>query len=157
MTQRQNPSANAANFSSTFVSLIEPFGPGESPIKSSHRLALQPPADANVALSVDLRDGRRDLLVSTDAPGTVTQSDEKLSTDARFAVLRRDANGKPVTITLSQGKSFTAAGISLELTQPADVLEIRVDLAGAASVVAGDARLIRTLTLAGEPAKLQRQ
>jgi hypothetical protein len=147
MTQRQNPSANAANFASTFVSLIEPFGPGESPIKMSRRLALQPPADANVALAVDLRDGRRDLLLSTDAAGTVTLPEEKLTTDARFAVLRRDANGKPLTLTLCQGKSFSADGISLELTQPADCLQVRFDAAGSPTIITGDAMLISKMEI----------
>jgi len=151
MTQRTNPSASTADFTSTFVSLIEPFGPGEAPIRSARRLPVQPATDANVALAVDLRDGRRDLIISTDLAGTVTLPDEKLSTDARFAVLRREANGKPVTLTLCQGKTFTANGISLELTQPADCLQLRFDTGGSPRVVAGDEKLISKLTLGTSP------
>jgi hypothetical protein len=161
MTQRQN-SSSASDFSSTFVNLIEPFGPGDAPVKSSRRLTLEPASDANVALAVHLRDGRRDLIVSTDAAaaaaaaaaGTVAQADEKLTTDARFAVLRRDADGKPLTITLCQGKTFAAGGVALELTAPADFLQIRFNADGAPAVIAGDAKLIKELSVDGRAANL---
>jgi hypothetical protein len=148
MTQRQN-ATGSADFSSTFVNLIQPFGPGDAAIKSARRLALEPACDANVALAVDLRDGRRDLIVSTDAAGTFTQGDEKLTTDARFAILRRDANGKPLMIALCQGKSLNVGGVALELTMPADSLQIRFNADGSATVIAGDAKLVSKLTVDG--------
>jgi hypothetical protein len=134
MTRRTSVGAGT-----TFVSLIEPSGPGEAVIKSARRLGptTKPSPDEPVCIEVTLADGRSDLLVSNDTPAaSIDVPEAKLTTDARFAVVRRDAAGKVESIAMAGGKSLTAGDAKLQLKDAGDFIHVRLS---DGKVLAGDA------------------
>jgi hypothetical protein len=134
MTRRTSVGAGT-----TFVSVIEPFGPGDPVIRSAKRIGAttKPSADESVCVEVQLADGRSDLLVSNDTLAASIEVPElKLSTDARFAVVRRDAAGKPESIAIAGGKSMSVGDAKLELKDAGEFIQVRLS---DGRVMAGDA------------------
>ena len=108
-----------APLATTFVAVIEPFAQTPS-IASVRRLDLVGAdgavcPDSIVAIEVTLQDGRQDLVIATDPHGPVRQegwiiqSDWGIKTDGETALVRRDAAGRTLHVTLAHG-SFLEAG-----------------------------------------------
>lgn len=123
---------------STFVALLEPFT-GSSNIKRISRLALQNAtgasvSEAQVAVAVDLANGKSDLLIAADAENPefastkiLVQPDWQLETDADFVVIRRDKTGTIEHIFLTQGKLLKCGGFELKLEKASPLFEARIE------------------------------
>lgn len=112
---------------STFVAVAEPYE-GASNISQIRRLSLQtsegePCSDANVAVEIQLADGRRDLLVAVDvegASGTVVQPEWNVRLDGEVCMVRLDAGGKVERIALCKGSAVHVGGRTLRSERPAE-------------------------------------
>lgn len=124
MVRRQG----AEPLASTFVALLEPFTENSN-IKSIRRLALQngsgaTVSDAQVAVAVELENGKTDLLVATDMENSEfnpanrsVQPDWKFETDAGFGFVRQDNSGEIEHVFIVQGKYLKCNQFSLKLRQ----------------------------------------
>ena len=117
----------AAELASTFVAIIEPYEQ-QSNIKAIRRLPVHtasgaPCADAVVAVEVELADGRRDLLIATDAAETVHVPAWQAHTDGALSLVRRDAAGKITYLALCQGSFLAAGGRMLQQEGTAEFAE----------------------------------
>lgn len=109
---------------STFVTIVEPFS-GEKPlIAKTTRLPLA--SDSSVALLLELTDGRSDVLVSNDTGGAVTIDKLGLTTDAKLAWVRRDAQQRPTMIALCGGKILQVGKVKIELPAATECVQFRV-------------------------------
>ena len=150
MVRRQ---AQEAPLASTFVAVIEPYGK-TSNIAAIRRLTLEtasgtPYADNNVAVEVRLADGRRDLIVAADIEnplklspsrtkdGRLVQKDWNATLDGELCLVRQDQSGKPRRIAWCRGKSIDAGNVQLRSKTPCDLIEVRWDEQGKASVAPG--------------------
>jgi hypothetical protein len=152
--------SNEAPLETTFVSLIEPYDATIGPlIKSSRRLALRggdgESSDRSVALEIDLADGRRDLWISNPDPAPVSQADAGIVTDARLALVRREAHGRPVMISLCAGSSLSAPGVKVRLSAPAAFAQLRLDEDGSVTLAAGKGEQVASIEVNGKAVKLQ--
>ncbi len=88
---------------STFLHILEGFREGEqSVIKSVERLVpVEGPTDT-VALKLQLAGGYTDIVIFQPEPGTV-RFNEGLETDARYALVRRDATGEVLETEVVRG------------------------------------------------------
>jgi hypothetical protein len=91
-----------------YVSLIEPFdGKTGASIQIAPRLSLKlgdhEAADSSVAMRVNLTDGRSDFVISNDSGAALVQPDEKIATDAKLAMIRRDSAGSPRMLSFCNG------------------------------------------------------
>jgi oligo-alginate lyase len=108
--------AETAPLVSTFVAVLEPYR-DQSRVRAIKRLRLlaedeSPLGDTQVAVEVTLADGRSDLLIAQDvAPErrVLRQPDWDATTDADFAVIRRDPAGV-ITRVFLHGGGFVACG-----------------------------------------------
>lgn len=117
---------------STFVSVIEPYE--TQPIASSiRRLSLlsvdgKPLPDGNVALLVNLADGRRDLIIARDpedkaAAGPLHQPDLDARTDAELVLVRFGSDGQIQSATVCRGSRMTCGQIEVKVPPGADSIE----------------------------------
>ncbi len=102
--------ADTAPLASCFVSVVEPYN-GESNLRAIRRLPLHDEhgrelGDMDVAIEVELADGRKDLIVALDAervlsqstPGKVIQRDWNVTINHEFTHFRRDSTGRVTSI-----------------------------------------------------------
>ena len=89
-----------APLATTFVAVIEPYA--QSPFITSIRRLDSP--DSTVIIEVTLADGRRDLIISADAPGQIlTHPEWNVKTDGELVLVRRDSQGKIQYLALTKG------------------------------------------------------
>ena len=129
---------------STFVSVTEPYATQPS-AASIRRLSLQSAdgktlGDSNVALLVNLADGRRDVLIARDpeykaAAGMFQQPDLDVRTDAELAFVRIGASGTVESATVCRGSRMTCGKI--EIIVPAGSESVEWPGAAAAQPKAG--------------------
>ncbi len=136
-----------------YVSLIEPFdGKTGAVIQRASRLALKQgdhdAEDSSVALRVNLTDGRSDLIISDDGGAALVQPDERVTTDAKLAVIRRDSAGSPRMLSFCNGTKFEIKGIELRAV-PGAFIQIRINSNGA-KLIRGTAADITLLKLRGK-------
>ena len=85
---------------STFVAVIEPYT--QTPVISSIKRLDSP--DSTVIIEVTLADGRRDLIISANAPGQLlVQPEWNVKTDGELVLVRRDSQGKTQSMALTNG------------------------------------------------------
>lgn len=156
---------------STFVSVIEPYE-GASSISGIRRLPLETPDHSaypgpNVAIEVQLADGRRDLFVSGDVenPRGLTpaigrdsaalhQPDLGLTLDGEWCFARLDPRGGIERLALSRARSVQIADVRVELESPDDdLVEMAFD-DGEPSLARGRAAHVRRLTVGGNEVAL---
>jgi len=116
---------------STYLHILEGFREGEqSVIKDVNRLPLaratQLPQDV-VALSLAMAGGHTDTVIFQPAPGQVRLRDG-LSTDARYALVRRDADGEVAEAHMVRGSTLQCGKFSASLS--GDFTGAIVDLVG---------------------------
>jgi hypothetical protein len=109
---------------STFVTVIEPYSRDKPLIAKSTRIPMA--SDSSVALLLDLTDGRSDVLLSNDTGGGVTLADLGLTTDAKFVMVRRDAQKRPTMIALCGGQKLRIGQANVDLPKPTDCAQFRV-------------------------------
>ncbi|HWB53565.1 MAG TPA: heparinase II/III family protein [Tepidisphaeraceae bacterium] len=136
-----------------YVNLIEPFdGKTGAAVKDASRLMLKQgdhdAGDSSVALHVNLADGRNDLLISDDSDAAVVQPDEKVTTDAKLAMLRRDSAGLPQMLSFCNGTEFDTDDLKLH-TAPGVFVQISFGSNGA-KLIRGNAKDITLLELGGK-------
>ena len=136
-----------APLASTFVGVFDPYEKQPN-VVSVRRLGLEtadgkPYPEANVALEVRLADGRRDVIVATDAENplglapavvagqAVVQKETGIRLDGQLALVRFDPAGKPRRIALCLGQSLTAGTATVRATAPAELIEVAFESAGA--------------------------
>lgn len=137
-----------------YVSLIEPFDGKTGPaIKDARRLPLKQgdhiAPDSSVAMRINLIDGRSDLVISNDADAAVVQPDQKITTDAKLTMLRRDSAGAPLMLVFCDGTKFEANDLKLR-TAPNTFVQISFSPDGA-KLIRGDSKDITLLELHGNP------
>jgi hypothetical protein len=120
MTRRRASSASPAPLASAFVGLIEPHAANaKPPIAKATRLPLDD--SGAIALRVKLADGREDILIDTGAAGGAVELPEaQVSLSGRFALVRRDAKGRLLSVALCQARSLSAGDYVLKLDPPAE-------------------------------------
>ena len=136
MVRRQG---DADPLASTFVGVIEPYE-GASSIAGIRRLRLETKdgtafPEANVAVEVELVDGRRDLIVLADVEnaqgvqpgfsdaGVLVQPDWGLRLEGEACWVRRRANGSVERVVLCKGKSVRVGDVVLE--EEVEFVEVR--------------------------------
>jgi hypothetical protein len=118
-------SENAEPLRSTFVALLEPYR-DQSRLDAITRLDLQMPdrskaGDEHVAIAVVQTNGQADLLIATApaAPGAprprYTESSWAITTDAEFALVRREKAGQIEHLLLARGRFLQCGAMRLEL------------------------------------------
>jgi len=128
-TRMADETAPEQPLESSFVRILEGFRDGESgAIRRVTRLAPGARAAAGtVALRLELAEGHTDTVVFQPEPGTVRLEDG-LETDARYALLRRDAGGTVVEAHMVRGSRLACPGFSAEV--PGDLKGAIVDIVG---------------------------
>ena len=141
--------AAQAPLASTFVGVIEPYEQAPA-IASVRRLDLQTAATvacpaSDVALELQLSDGRRDVLIARDVErpldpaqgsGTVVQPETGIRLAGQLAWVRFDAAGKPQRVTLGLGTSLEAGPLRIERTCETGWVELELGQASA-TIVSG--------------------
>jgi hypothetical protein len=98
MVRRQNTTGGLV---STFVSVIEPFE-GQSNIARIQRLSSA--REGDVAIELELADGRRDVVVCADASSfPIAHQLPELRSDADVCLIRQDKAGRVCHVALSHG------------------------------------------------------
>ena len=150
--------ASQGPLSSTFVGLMEPYE-GQSVIKSVRRVEPQRlngewSGEADVALEVQLTDGRRDVLFARGA-GTETATSEQvldelklndlgITLDGAWAWIRFGADGSVQRLFLGHGQVLEVGAVRLERTRREGWIE--VDLSQTDSpFVSGEPSAVRSL------------
>ena len=146
MTRRRSPDDV---LESTFVAVIEPFEKKPA-IVGIRRLPLlrpdgKPCPDAYVALEVRLRDGRRDLFVTTDVEDpmgrgpsltegdTLLQADCNLRLNGDTCLVRLSADGKPLWAAAYAARSLSVGGRKVRLPENKAFAEAPIDSSAPAS------------------------
>ncbi|MBI3920423.1 MAG: heparinase II/III family protein [Armatimonadetes bacterium] len=161
VTHRQG---KQAPLSSTFVSLLEPYEKVSS-IAAVRRLPLESTdgevfPDANVAVEVQLVDGRRDCFMSADVENplglaptkskspVLSQKDWRLQTDCELVSVRLSRTGQVQRIAMCRGRFVTVGEVSVRLKKESDLVEVKLEK-GRASVVAGDIKDVDEILIRG--------
>jgi oligo-alginate lyase len=136
-----------------YVSLMDPFdGKTGAAIHTSRRLALKQgdhdAGDSKVALRVNLTDGRSDLLISNDSGALMVQPDEKVATDARLVMIRRDSTGAPVMLSFCNGTKLDTDDLKLAAA-PGCFVQIGIGADGA-KLIRGNGKDITLLEVRGK-------
>jgi len=164
MTRRRG---NSAPLVSTFVGVLEPYEQ-KSNLSSIRRVSLttetgEPLNNSHVAVVIDLADGRRDLLLATDAGdplkrmstraqgALIVQPDSDVACDAELALVRKGVDGRVTHIALAHGSRLHCGPLELRLAEPTNLIEIELSDHGA-TVVAGETDRLLELTLDGRNA-----
>jgi len=150
-----------APLASTFVSVIEPYGRHPT-IAAVKRLALTtvkgaPLSDADVAVEVQLADGRRDLVTAIDAehplkPGprhrVTVQPDWGLRYDGEMAFVRRSKEGRVGRVALCAGRTIEVGDVTLTMREKTPFVAVRFAEDGPV-VVGGNRSLVESITVGG--------
>ncbi|MBM3497120.1 MAG: hypothetical protein FJX74_00470 [Armatimonadetes bacterium] len=116
---------------SLFIHLLEGYREGEeSAIRSITRLeptGAEGPARDIVALRLEMVGGHADTVIYQSEAGSLTLPDG-LQTDARYALIRRDAAGAVIAADAARGSSLTLDGFRVSL--PGDFTGEIVDVVG---------------------------
>lgn len=156
--------AEAAPLASTFVGVIEPYEKTSSlglvrrlPLETSQGVAY---SDANVAVEVQLQDGRRDLFVAADVENplglTPALADQKVLVQPDWAVklegeacfVRQDVAGRIQRLALCRGRFLQVGEVEVALKTDVDCIEVVWGPDGPA-VVAGDPEAVQALRFQG--------
>ena len=127
MARRQGP----APLASTFVGVLEPYL-GTSQVRLVRRLPLEGAGTlpGDVAVEVQLADGRRDLLLAADAEPragrlpVLSQRRWGVRAEAELVLVRLDPQGRPERLALCHGRRLRVGALELSLPTPADYLEL---------------------------------
>ena len=155
--------ANQGTLSSTFVGLMEPYE-GQPAVKAVRRVEVsrlhrESVAAGDVALEVQLTDGRHDVLVACDA-GTSAPSTDGVMDEVRlgeigltlageWAWVRFGADGSVQRLLLGHGNLLEVGAVRLERTQREGWTE--VDLNGSTPpIVSGEPNAVRSLTVGSQ-------
>ena len=144
MVRRQS---DAGPLASTFVGVIEPYE-GEPAITGVRRLSLEredgkSPVDSNVAVEIELADGRRDVVLARDAEGAgreggrIMQKDRDIRTDAELCMVRWVRGGELLSVAICKGRTVHVGDAALDLQAETDFVEVRFD-SGVPAIVAGN-------------------
>lgn len=153
-----------APLASTFVAVIEPHR-GASAIRTIRRQPLTTPGgvpfpDTNVAVELELMDGRRDLILQADVEnpcglkpslatdGVLVQADRDVRLDGEMCIMRWNASGTVERIVICRGTSVAVGKLVLELNQQTDFVEIKFG-EEAAIVASGDRDAVRVVKMDG--------
>lgn len=111
------------SLSSTFVAILEPYEK-TSNIASIRRLPMS--ADSDVALQIDLKDGRRDMFVARDATSTKLLKIEQwnLATDCEMCMVRLRKDGSVERMVLCEGTYLGYGNTSHKLNEREEFVEI---------------------------------
>jgi len=136
-----------------YVSLIEPFdGKTGASIQTARRLSLKQgdheAGDSSVAMRVNLTDGRSDFIISNDSGAALVQPDEKITTDAKLAMIRRDSAGSPRMLSFCNGTKLDTDDLKLRTTGEV-FIQISISSDGA-RLIRGTAKDITLLELRGK-------
>lgn len=129
-----------APLASTFVSIIEPYGKSSS-IESIARLPLATASgaafgDANVAVEVRFKDGRRDVLIAADAENPtgakpslaadkkLVQKENGIRLEGELCLVRFGKSGRIEHIALCKGKSLEVDVRTFEMPEGKDFYEL---------------------------------
>ena len=80
---------------------------------------------------LELIDGRSDVIVSNDTGGAVTLAEVGLTTDAKLALIRRDAQQRPTMISLCGGQKVYIGKATVELPKTTDFAQFQISAGGA--------------------------
>ncbi len=144
MVRRQS---DADPLASTFVGVIEAYD-GAPVISGVRRLNLGGANGggsqvADVAVEIELADGRRDVILAADVENTgrdggqMVQNARGIRTNAELCVVRQGNDGGVLSIAICSGKTVHVGDTTLDLKEETNFVEVRFD-AGAPSIVAGD-------------------
>lgn len=175
LTRRQ---AKQTPLASTFVSVIEPYD-RTSRIAAIRRLPLETEAgetypDANVAVEVQLADGRRDLVIAMDIENPTGQSpslkghevvvripsvpkgkaETIVRTDADLSAVRLGPGGNATRVAVCHGTHLQLGETSLKLKKSTEFVEIEFGKENAV-VVAGDPAAVEEITAKGQRVRPQ--
>lgn len=106
-----------------FVSIFEPVTKSSPSVISSVEYPLvisDGQSNSNIAVVVNLKDGRKDLILSSDTNAYLCKS-ENVETKSTYSVCR-SKEGMPVLIFLGNGTCYRCKGIEIKSTTPSDVL-----------------------------------
>lgn len=106
-----------------FVSIFEPVTKSSSSAISSVEYPLvisDGQSNSNIAVVVNLKDGRKDLILSSDTNAYLCKS-ENVETKSTYSVCR-SKEGMPVLIFLGNGTCYKCKGIEIKSTTPSDIL-----------------------------------
>jgi hypothetical protein len=149
MVRRQSKKAPLA---SAFAAVIEPYEKTANIVRI-RRLPLETPSgdtypDANVAIEIQLADGRRDLIVAADIENplglspslakdhVLVQKEWRLKLDGQLCFVRLDAKSRVRRVAIYKAKSASIGDFTLTSELEADFMEVRVDKAGRVTTVA---------------------
>ncbi len=103
-----------------FVSVFEPSVASEGNCVSKVDFpAIESKGNDAVAITVTLRDGRKDFILSSASCGEEIRSG-KMETRASYVCLRED-HGRPVRLLIGNGLLFRAEGLEIRSSAPVDV------------------------------------
>lgn len=106
-----------------FVSIFEPVTKSSPSVISSVEYPLvisDSQSNSNIAVVVNLKDGRKDLILSSDTNAYLCKS-ENVETKSTYSVCR-SKEGMPVLIFLGNGTCYRCKGIEIKSTTPSDIL-----------------------------------
>lgn len=106
-----------------FVSIFEPVTKSSPSAISSVEYPLvisDGQSNSNIAVVVNLKDGRKDLILSSDTNAYLCKS-ENVETKSIYSVCR-SKEGMPVLIFLGNGTCYKCKGIEIKSTTPSDIL-----------------------------------
>ena len=101
------------------------------------------PSDSDVAVEIELADGRRDVILAMDAEDTgregrwMLQEDANIRTDGELCMVRQGPDGELLSVAMCNGKTAHVGGTALDLVETADYVEVRYD-SGVPAIVAGN-------------------
>ncbi len=144
MVRRQS---DAEPLASTFVGVIEAYD-GSPSISGIRRIPVEEAAGdrsqvGDVAVEIELADGRRDVILARDAENTgrkdgwMLQKDRDIRTDGELCMVREGRDGEVYAIALCNGSSVNVGNASIVLEEETDFVEVRFD-SDAPAIVAGN-------------------
>jgi hypothetical protein len=158
--------AEQAPLASTFISVVETYDE-QAGIRAVRRLPLVNPqssaySQANVALEIQLADGRRDLLIAADVenplganlswkPGRVLiQEDAGVRLDGQLGLIRFGPQTQLRRAALCRAASLHVGNVAVDLRREIDYLEVQFD-GERAFVVSGPAEAVERILVDGLP------
>lgn len=132
---------------STFVGVIEPYE-DEPAISGIRCLSVERedglvPSDSDVAVEIELADGRRDVILAMDAEDTVRdggwmqQKAADIRTDAELCMVRHGRDDEVLSVAICKGRTVQVGDITLDLQAETDFVEVRL-VSGVPAIVAGE-------------------
>jgi hypothetical protein len=131
--RRKGDAGQAQPFRSTFVAIIDPYA--EQPtVRAATRLPIKSAAGkglaaTHVALSIELADGTRDVVILQDpdakpaAGGVVIETDPEIRTDAEVALVRISPDGQMAYVAIAKGTHLRCGGKGITLPERTEFIE----------------------------------